>query len=159
MSKKGGYQIIDFKNLSLTVGNETTVAGVYKVIEDNYNKRLVVSGIVIGSTKYDDVTVQVAVSGTSFVFNAYGYLFTVADDDGITVAVYEYPVSTTAVSGIVNDILTTYIYPISTPTVAGIVKQSENVPVSSEETAPTTAEFNALLKALKDAGIMEPDEE
>lgn len=125
MSRKGGYQIVDFKNVSLTADDETTVAGVYEAIEGNYNKRLVVSGIVIGSTEYDDVTVDAAVVGTDFVFRAYGYKFVVASDDGVTVS-----------SALV-----------------------ENIPASKEATSPTTAEFNALLEALKDAGIMQPDEE
>lgn len=125
MSRKGGYQIVDFKNVSLTAGDETTVAGVYEAIEGNYNKRLVVSGIVIGSTEYDDVTVDVVVVGTDFVFRAYGYKFVVASGDGVTVS-----------SALV-----------------------ENISASTEATAPTTAEFNALLKALKDAGIMKPDGE
>lgn len=125
MSRKGGYQIVDFKNISLTADGKTTVAGVYEAIKVNYNKRLVVSGIVIGSTEYDDVTVDTVVVGTDFVFRAYGYKFVVASNDGVTVS-----------SALV-----------------------ENIPASVEATAPTTAEFNALLKALKDAGIMQPDGE
>lgn len=123
MSRKGGYKIVDFENVSLIAGNKKTVAGVYEAIEGNYNKRLVVSGIVIGLTKYDDVTVDAVVVGTDFVFRAYGYKFVVASDDGVTIS-----------SALV-----------------------ENIPASAEATAPTTAEFNALLKALKDAGIMQPD--
>ena len=125
MSRKGGYQIVDFKNISLTADGKTTVAGVYEAIKVNYNKRLVVSGIVIGSTEYDDVTVDTVVVGPDFVFRAYGYKFVVASNDGVTVS-----------SALV-----------------------ENIPASVEATAPTTAEFNALLKALKDAGIMQPDGE
>lgn len=125
MSRKGGYQIVDFKNTSLTADGKTTVAGVYEAIKVKYNKRLVVSGIVIGSTEYDDVTVDTVVVGTDFVFRAYGYKFVVASNDGVTVS-----------SALV-----------------------ENIPASVEATAPTTAEFNALLKALKDAGIMQPDGE
>ena len=125
MSRKGGYQIVDFKNISLTADGKTTVAGVYEAIKVNYNKRLVVSGIIIGSTEYDDVTVDTVVVGTDFVFRAYGYKFVVASNDGVTVS-----------SALV-----------------------ENIPASVEATAPTTAEFNALLKALKDAGIMQPDGE
>lgn len=40
----------------------------------------------------------------------------------------------------------------ATPTTAGIVKQSANVP--DVEAAPTMEEFNALLTALQNAGIM-----
>ena len=123
MSRKGGYQIVDFKNISLTAGDKTTVAGVYEAIKVNYNKRLVASGIVIGSTEYDDVTADAVVVGTDFVFRAYGYKFVVSSDDGVTVT-----------SALV-----------------------ENIPASVEATAPTTTEFNALLNALKDAGIMQPD--
>lgn len=43
-------------------------------------------------------------------------------------------------------------YPDASP-----ARVAANVPDSEEEAYPTVAEFNALLKALKDAGLMEPD--
>ena len=42
---------------------------------------------------------------------------------------------------------------------AGIVKMAEAVPDSEEETSPTTEEFNALLSALRTAGILETPED
>lgn len=43
----------------------------------------------------------------------------------------------------------------ATTEAAGIVKMAEAVPDSEEETSPTTEEFNALLSALRTAGILE----
>ena len=43
----------------------------------------------------------------------------------------------------------------ATKSTAGIVKMAEAVADSEEETSPTTAEFNALLSALRTAGILE----
>ena len=48
---------------------------------------------------------------------------------------------------------------LATTSVAGLVKMAEAVADSEEETSPTTAEFNALLSALRTAGIMETPEE
>lgn len=46
----------------------------------------------------------------------------------------------------------------ATETAIGGVKMAANVP-DAEGEAPTAAEFKVLLDALKDAGIMEPDED
>lgn len=45
----------------------------------------------------------------------------------------------------------------ATATVAGLVKKAANVPQSAEAASPTTAQFNALLTALKAAGIVTAD--
>ena len=48
----------------------------------------------------------------------------------------------------------------ATTSKAGLVMMAEAIPDSDEETSPTTAEFNALLSALRTAGILEtPAEE
>lgn len=48
----------------------------------------------------------------------------------------------------------------ATTEAAGLVKMAEAVPNTEEETAPTAAEFNALLASLRAAGILEtPAEE
>lgn len=91
MSKLGGYQIIDFKGIALTSGTEKTILGVYDAIERT-NKRTVVSGLVVGSTEYNDMEVNFVVSGTSFVGvvtlpSSGSISFVVADDDGVTVTV------------------------------------------------------------------------
>lgn len=45
----------------------------------------------------------------------------------------------------------------ATAAAAGLVKMAANVPQSAEATSPTTAEFNALLTALKAAGVITAD--
>ena len=45
----------------------------------------------------------------------------------------------------------------ATASTAGLVKMAANVPQSAEATSPTTAQFNALLTALKAAGIVTAD--
>lgn len=52
-----------------------------------------------------------------------------------------------------------YTLPAATDEVLGGVKLAANVAASTESTSPTTAEFNAVLTALKAAGIMEADSE
>ncbi len=45
----------------------------------------------------------------------------------------------------------------ATASTAGLVKMAANVPQSAEAASPTTAEFNALLTALKAAGVVTAD--
>lgn len=51
-----------------------------------------------------------------------------------------------------------YELPAATAEAIGGVKLAANVAASTESTSPTTAEFNAVLAALKAAGIMVADE-
>jgi len=44
--------------------------------------------------------------------------------------------------------------PLATTTVAGVVKKAANVAALTGGESPTEAEFNALLTALKNAGLM-----
>lgn len=94
MSKKGGYKIVDLKGTSLTSGTEATIVGMYDAIEST-NKRTIISGLVVGSTEYDDFPVLFTVSGTSFVatqkITGATIDIVVADDDGVTVTVTSDP--------------------------------------------------------------------
>lgn len=83
--KKGGYQIIDMKGVD-AVTNPQTVAGIYAAIEGNYNKPVILTGIVVNAVEYDDAAVQFRVVGQTFVCSAYGYSFTVNAQDKIQVA-------------------------------------------------------------------------
>lgn len=44
---KGGYQILNLKNLPLTSGSESTIAGSYNAIKNSNGKRVIVSGLCI----------------------------------------------------------------------------------------------------------------
>lgn len=95
MSKLGGYLLLDFKGVQFTSGvaKPTSVSGLkmYDRIEST-NKRIVVSGLVVGNIEYDDFEVLFAVSGTSFVAR-HGYTsnaviqITVTEEDTITVTI------------------------------------------------------------------------
>ena len=82
--KKGGYQIIDLENKSLKVGVGIEYPYIYDKIEGT-TKPILLSGINIVGTELHDAFVEFKASGSSFVANAYGYVFTVADTDVLTV--------------------------------------------------------------------------
>lgn len=123
---KGGYKLIDLSGVNLSTSAPATVSGIYETIEGNYRKRVVLSNLVIGNTELPEIGIAPMVSGDTFIFSVYGYNFTVADDDSVTLS-----------SGI-----------------------AVNVPDSTaEDVAGLVTNFNSLLSALKDAGIMTPDAE
>lgn len=147
MSEKGGYKIINFSGMLKKVGvaESVNIPGIYEAIEDNYGKALLLAGLAVevseGSVvEYNDVFANPIISSTSFVFNIpeYSLTITVESDD---------------------DVVVNSLSPTATATVAGSVKQAANVPASTASSSPTTAEFNALLTALKNAGIMVADAE
>ena len=89
MSKLGGYKIIDLSGSTFSTGVESTKPGVYKAIEST-NKRIVVSGLVMNSVKYDDMDVTFIVDGSNYVghviLTAKKTLdFKVTSADGVTV--------------------------------------------------------------------------
>lgn len=91
MSRKGGYKIIDFGGISLISGTKKTIPGVYDAIEST-NKRTVISGLVVGSTEYNDMEVNFVFISGAFVGyvafpNSGSISFSVANDDGVTVSV------------------------------------------------------------------------
>lgn len=91
MSRKGGYKIIDFGGVAFTSGTEKTISGIYDAIEST-NKRTVISGLVVGSTEYNDMEVNFVVSSGDFVGivtlpDSGSISFAIADDDGVTVTV------------------------------------------------------------------------
>lgn len=84
---KGGYKIIDFKDTPLTTGGEaTTIAGIYGSIEGSYRKPLLLSGLTIDGIERNDVYAPATVSGSNFVFTAYGKTITITGADAVTVA-------------------------------------------------------------------------
>lgn len=75
MAKKGGYKIIDFKNVSLkSDGTITKIPGVFESIEENYNKPCLITGFKVGDTEWGDFFVTFIPSGDT-VFNAH-FLYT-----------------------------------------------------------------------------------
>ncbi len=82
---KGGYQIIDLKDVKLTLGTGATFKGVYNQIEGT-RKAILVSGLNIGGTEYHDTFVDFTVSNTSFTGTIYGKTITITDEDLVTVS-------------------------------------------------------------------------
>lgn len=66
MSKLGGYKIVDLSGSVFATGVELTKPGVYESIKST-NKRIVVSGLVMGSVEYDDMDVPFIVEGSNYV--------------------------------------------------------------------------------------------
>lgn len=79
MSKKGGYLIIDLKNYDLLTTIEDTSAlpikyckELIQLLEQNFNKQVLISGITINKIKKNDCVVNVYYYDTYYVFDLYG---------------------------------------------------------------------------------------
>lgn len=55
MSSKGGYQILDLKDKTLTSGTAATIKGSFDALDRAAQKRIVISGMKVSTTKYSDV--------------------------------------------------------------------------------------------------------
>lgn len=82
--KKGGYQIIDFKGKSFTVGTGMVCDGVYELIEST-TKTILVSGLVIANLDYHDAYVNFKVNASNFEGDLYGYTIEVQNNDVVTI--------------------------------------------------------------------------
>lgn len=82
--KIGGYQIIDLKGKNLTTDVGMVYDGVYELIEGT-RKPILLSGIQVDNTEYQDVFVSVSINGSAFELKAYNKIFTIEDTDVVTV--------------------------------------------------------------------------
>lgn len=83
---KGGYKIIDFNDSPLTTdGEAVTIEGIYDTVEASYRKPLLLSGLNIDDIERNDVYATPTISGSDFVFTAYGKTITITDADAVTV--------------------------------------------------------------------------
>lgn len=85
MSLKGGYKIIDFKDINLVTGTASTIAGVYDAIKSNHRKAILISGIVIDGVKMADSFVELSVVSANYVGTLYGKTLTITKADAVTV--------------------------------------------------------------------------
>lgn len=83
---KGGYKIIDFKDINITTANGATVTGVYESIESSHRKALLISGVVIDGVEKNDCFIDCSVADGSYSFSAYGKTFTISNDDAVKIA-------------------------------------------------------------------------
>ena len=85
MSKKGGYLIIDLKNkdlLQLTneLFTQTELKEIYEVIEHNYHKNVLVTGIVINNIEKNDYITNIYYSNNAYTFKVYGLIIELSQD-------------------------------------------------------------------------------
>lgn len=96
MSKKGGYLIIDLKNIDLNgVGsdggtydwsnNSGLLPDLYNVLEQNYFKQVLVTGIKINEIERNDFITTIYLNGTSYSFNVYGFTVNIVDKETMDV--------------------------------------------------------------------------
>lgn len=83
--KKGGYKIIDFKGTALS-GTAVEIPGIFNQIVYNYNKPIMVSGVIISGELQDDAYAAVSDTEDTVVLTVYGGAITVTEDDEVTFA-------------------------------------------------------------------------
>lgn len=88
MAIKGGYKLIDLKDIKLTVGDDgVTVKGIYNSIKNSYNKPLILTGINIGGFERNDVFIDFSFYSGNYVANISATeKITITNADLVTVA-------------------------------------------------------------------------
>ena len=82
----GGYKIIDLGYTNFTTSKSSTVPGIYEKIQTS-RKAVLLEHFLIGGTWCRPCFPEITVSGNNFVFDVYGYTFTVSNADAVTVTV------------------------------------------------------------------------
>lgn len=96
MSKKGGYLVIDLKNIDLNSldadGNgydwsndSGLLPDLYNLLEQNYFKQVLVTGIKINGIERNDVITTIYLNGTSYSFNVYGFTVNIENKERMNV--------------------------------------------------------------------------
>lgn len=83
---KGGYKIVSLNDIEIPTENGVTIPGIYNIIENNYRKPLLLSGIIIDGVEKADTFITVTTSDSNFTFTAYGKTYTVTSDNLVTIA-------------------------------------------------------------------------
>ena len=87
MAIKGGYKLIDFKDVDLKTGVETTIKGIHEAIENSYRKPLVFTGLVLDSVEKSDVFVNIANNDGSYTATIPSGTIVVTSADAVTYTV------------------------------------------------------------------------
>lgn len=82
---KGGYKIIDFQDINITPEAGITVVGIYETIEGSHRKPLLISGLTISGVEKNDCFVSCTAADNSYSFSAYGYIFTITNEDVVSI--------------------------------------------------------------------------
>lgn len=80
---KGGYKIIDLKNLSLS-DESVTIPGIYESIEGNYRKPLLLSGINLGRVEKADAFITAIAGDNAYTISVYGGTITITNENAVT---------------------------------------------------------------------------
>lgn len=84
--KRGGYHIVDFKDVNITTAEGAVITGIYEEIEGSYRKAILVSGVTIDGVEQRDTWVDPVSGDNNYTFTAYGKTFTVANTETVTIA-------------------------------------------------------------------------
>lgn len=84
--KRGGYKIIDFRDVNIVTGDGATILGIYEKFEKTHRKIIMVSGITLDGVEKPDCFVYCEVSGSDYKFTAYGKTFTITSENKVTFA-------------------------------------------------------------------------
>lgn len=83
---KGGYKIIDFKETPfVTGGSPLKVNGIYDTVEVSYRKPLLLTGLSIDGRESNDCYAEPTLSGSDYVFTAYGKKITITNTDDVSI--------------------------------------------------------------------------
>ena len=80
---KGGYQIINFKNIPLNNESKTVIKGIYESIENSYRKPLLFSGVNIGGIIYPDMFIQAIITSARYEVVMNNVKLYITSDDGV----------------------------------------------------------------------------
>lgn len=92
MNFKGGYKLVDLKNVNLAVGTATEIKGTFSSIESNYRKPIVICGLTINGVEKKDAIVNFEhgenmYNGLLCMTENNKFLFiTVSNDDNVTIS-------------------------------------------------------------------------
>lgn len=64
---RGGYQILDMKNIPLRIGQTVKVPGVYETLEGAYRKAVLLANVIIDGTECFDRFVVFGLSQSKFI--------------------------------------------------------------------------------------------
>lgn len=81
---RGGYQIIDLKNTTLTSGTPSTISGVYSRIVNNNRKTYLLCGIIVQASGNGDIT-ELNDEVVNFLESEDGYTASISDGGTILI--------------------------------------------------------------------------
>lgn len=85
---KGGYQILNLKNINLTVETPAVITEAYETLEGNYKKAVLVTGFTVNGAEVGDFFTLPYVSESNYVIKVavgeVNYTITISADDKVT---------------------------------------------------------------------------